>query len=79
MNRIWQHLGCGAFLRYPAYEFKGKERIAPRTLHHPLPERLIQSRRHVFDQLPRLDHGERLQGQGGEVLLSSTPGRTAVQ
>ncbi len=47
--------------------------------HDALPERLVQSCRHMLNQLTRLDLGERLQGHGGEVLLPPTPGGTAIE
>src|SRR5581483_4935361 len=79
VNGIWQNVDGSTFLRYPAYEFEGKERIASRVRHDLFLECFIQSRRLVLDQLPRLGLRERLQGQGGEVLLPPAPGRTAIQ
>src|SRR6266436_2424092 len=84
MNRIWQCIGrssfsCNAMLSQPSHQLDGKERVAPGTLHDPLPNCLVQPCRQPLNQVPCLGLTQRFQRQSREVLPASTPGGSAFQ
>src|SRR5579863_8082510 len=68
-----------ATLVQTAYQFEGKEWIAPRTFNNVLAHLRGKIRRQLLDEVLRQFRRKRLQGQGSKVLASASPGWSAIQ